>query len=64
MRRKKESEYAVKKSFSLPGKLFSGAEEAAKILGYGCFSDYLQHLIRADLRARETVSSQSHRLAA
>lgn len=50
-KRKTDEEYAVKKSFSLPGKLATGAEKKAQEMGYGCFSDYLQNLIRRDLHA-------------
>ena len=54
--RKRAAHYAVKKSFSLPGHLAVGAEEKSLRLGFSCFSDYLQQLIRRDLQTSEHVA--------
>lgn len=60
MRRKREAAYAVKKSFSLPGHLYMGAEQRAIAMGFSTFSDYIQVLIRRDLYpANATPSDQA-----
>lgn len=50
--RKPQNQYAVKKSVSLPGELFENAQARARQLGYGCFSDYIQLVVRKDLSPR------------
>ncbi len=54
MKRKSADDYAVKKSFSLPGRMATEAETKARSKGFSQFSDYLQQLIRQDLQSTFT----------
>jgi hypothetical protein len=46
---KKPTDYAVKKSISLPGVMWDASKERRRQIGFGTFSDYVQHLMRKDL---------------
>jgi hypothetical protein len=53
--RKRSQEKAMRTSISMPPVVFIKAMERQRTYGFPTFSDYLQHLLRADARKKEAA---------
>lgn len=55
---KRDYDYAVKKSVSMPEVLFDMASDEARRRGYTTFSDYIQSLLRDALMPKQNETNR------